>query len=491
MFTQYTFEDWQGAPEDKRETIDKIIKAYKASEPFKAALSAIEYFNARNEGIKNKFLIKLDAYEQKDPETGAVKMVRSEHKVEGNRVVSDFFYRFVIQQNQHLLGNGATLDEGVKEKLGFGFDTTLSCMGEKALVTGCCWGFWNNDHLEMIESCKDGLTGAVALVGETDSVPRVLIQFWQLSSTKPLRVRVIDSEQISLYKADKDGKLQLESQQSHKQIVVRDSMGTIAQTGSNYGVLPVFPLKANDEMATELRPSVKSKIDAFDRITSDFCDNLEMANEVIWVLNNFGGDRKDILSTIAQIHELRTVVNISDGTGSGSTAEQQTFEVPHAARQTALEILRKELYRDAMAMDTDALSGTSLSSEAIETAAKELNLKCDRFEWQVFDFMQKLLALIGVKTEKISFKRQNIINQTQIIENIYAAREDLDRRTRLQMNPSVPDDKIDDIMNAKAAEEASGLSDTNELQREMEKELKRLGGQSRSGNQPPDGPAGA
>lgn len=470
MFTQYTFEDWQDATEDKRELIGKIVNAYKSSDDFKNALSAIEYFNARNEGIKSKFMLKLDAYESRDEETGAVKMHRSEHKVEGNRVVSDYFYRFVIQQNQHLLGNGATLDKDVKEKLGFGFDTTLSHMGEKALVTGCCWGFWNSDHLELIESCKNGLTGAVALVGETDSVPRMLIQFWQLSAEKPLRVRVIDEAQVSLYKADKDGKLKLQSQQSHKQIIVRDSMGTIARTGENYGVLPVFPLKANDEMATELRPSIKSKIDAFDRISSDFCDNLEMANEVIWVLNNFGGDKKDILSTIAQIHELRTVVNISDGTGSGSTAEQQTFEVPYAARQTALEILRKELYRDAMAMDTDALSGTSLSSEAIETAAKELNLKCDRFEWQVFDFIQKLLALIGVKTENISFKRQNIINQTQTIENIYAAREDLDRRTRLEKNPMVADDKINDIMEAKAAEEASGLSSVEELQQEIDRE---------------------
>ena len=476
MFTDYTFTDWSAATEDKRDLITKIINAYKGSADFKDALVAQKYFRAENIGIKNKFLVKLDASEVTNPETGVVTHVTRELKVEGNRVASDFFHRFVVQENQHLLGNGVSLgDTAMKKRLGFGFDTVLQRIGQRALVAGVCWGFWNHDHLEMIEAVKDAESGAAALVDEETGVPRVLVQFWKLGDSRPLHARVFDDQGIVSYKADEDGKLQETARSAYRQTVSVDKMGIVDSQGSGYSSgLPVVPLYADDDHASRLRPSLRSKIDAFDRIVSDFADNLEMANDVIWVLNNFGGDRKEILETLQQIHELRAVANISDGTGSGSTAEPYTYEVPHAARQTALEILRKELYRDAMALDTEALSGVTLSTEAIEVAYKELNLKCDLYEWQVFEFMQQVLALSGARTEDISFKRQNLINISQTIENIYTAAEDLDRRTRLQKNPMVMDEEIAWIMEAKAAEDVSGLSDVETLQREIDAEADRF-----------------
>ena len=102
----------------------------------------------------------------------------------------------------------------------------------------------------------------------------------------------------------------------------------------------MVPLYANPEHRSELTDAIKSKIDCFDRVASDFGDNLQMANDIFWVLNNFGGSTKEVLKTLQQIKELRAVVNISDGMGGGSTAEPHTFEVPYAARQVALDILR-------------------------------------------------------------------------------------------------------------------------------------------------------
>ena len=177
-----------------------------------------------------------------------------------------------------------------------------------------------------------------------------------------------------------------------------------------------------------------------------------------------------LLKTLQQIKELRAVVNISDGMGGGSTAEPHTFEVPYAARQVALDILRVELYNDYMALDNKTLTGSSLANSAIKAAVMDLNLKCDRFEWQVFDFVQKILALSGVQTEEISFKRRTYENETEIIENIYKAAEDLDRETRLKLNPMVPNDSIPQIMANKDAEETSGLADMATLERRLREE---------------------
>ena len=487
MFTAITYEDWLAAPEDKRELIQQIIDKYKASEDFTRALTAQAYFRTDNEAIQKKYIVQLGAYEKQvavtDPSTGEAlkdgsgnpimetRTVKNETKVAGTRLASGFFFRFVTQQNQHLLGNGVTLkDESLKKRLGRAFDTTLSAMGENALVDGVCWGFWNKDHIEAIRAAVDTNSGAVALLSEQDATPCVLVQFWRLSDDRPMHVRVFTPDGVTLYKAEKNGKMQEERpMQSYLRTVSRDAGGVYEQKNSGYGVLPVVPLYANPERRSELTNAIKSKIDCFDRIASDFGDNLEMANDIYWVLNNFGGGTKEILNTLAQIKELRAIANISDGTGGGSTAEPHTFEVPYAARQTALDILKRELHRDFMALDTESLTGGSLTNVAIRVATKDINLKCDRYEWEAFAFVQGVLRLMGVDTEEISFKRQPLENETETIENIYRAAEDLDRETRLKLNPMLSQDMIPEIMSNKAAEEASGLSSLKDLKREIDR----------------------
>lgn len=486
MFTAYTFEDWQAHGVDKRGLIQQIITAYKGSDDFATALDAQRYFNSVNTAINSKFIVQLDAREVdvpvtdqngnpiEDARTGkpatTKRIVKDKIKVEGTRLSSAFFFRFVTQQAQHLLGNGVTLTDVDKTKLGRAFDTLLSQMGEHAIVDGVCWGFWNNDHIEIIRAVVDGMSGGVALVSERDSMPRVFVQFWQIDAKKPMYVRVFETDGVTMYKTGKDSELVvLEPKRAYKLTKIRDAQGEQIIGGGNYTALPVVPLYANPERRSELTQAIKSKIDAFDRIASDFGDNLEMANDVFWVLNNFGGSTTEALNTLKQIRELRTVINVSDGTGSGSTAEPHSFEVPHEARKVALDILRQELYRDAMALDMTTLSGATLSTEAIEMAAKELNLKCDRFEWQVFAFVQKVLWLQGIDTEGIAFKRQSITNATQVIENIYRAAEDLDQETRLKLNPMIADDDIEKIMQATAVEKTTGLPSVEMLQEEIDR----------------------
>ena len=488
MFTDYTFEDWLTAPEDKRELIQKIINAYKGSAEFRTALTAQAYFATENEEIKNKFIVQLGAYEQKvavtDPFTGEVlkdengnpimetRMVKNETKVEGTRISSGFFFRLVTQQSQHLLGNGVTLkDTALKKRLGRAFDTALSSMGEKALVDGVCWGFWNKDHIEAIRAAKDASSGAVALLGEEDAEPHVLIQFWRLNEKKPLYVRTYEPDGVTQYRADSEGKLQeTRPKRAYITKTIKDGFGAMKSGENNYsGVLPVVPLYANPEHRSELTMAIKSKIDCFDRISSDFGDNLQMANDIYWVLNNFGGSSKEILATLAQIKELRAIANISDGTGSGSTVEPHTFEVPYEARRVALDILKVEIYFDFMGLDTKSITGGSLTNVAIRAASKDINLKCDRWEWCAFDFVQNTLRLQGVDTEEISFTRQPLENETETIENIYRAAEDLDRETRLRKNPMISQDEIPQIMKNKAAEEVSGLESLDRLKQEIQK----------------------
>ena len=469
MYTDYTYQDWLAASEtDRIAMLEKIVRDYKASDDFRSGLTANEYFRTDNTEVRNKMLMQPRAVEYKD-KNGRTRKKSQPVKIAGNRVRSGFFPRFVIQQNQFLLSNGVTLDNAdLKKRLGFGFDKQLERAGEKALLHGVCWGFWNYDHLEIIEAVKDGLSGAVALLDEETSEPMVLVQFWQINSSRPLYLRVFSPDGVVKYRM---GKEELEEiPDTRRPYVVRtqsDAYGPVEITGENYGGrLPVVPLWASEERRSELTPAIKSKIDLYDRIFSDFGDNLDRANDVYWVLNNFGGTIDDVAEMLEQINRVKAVANMTDGTGTSSTAELKTVDVPYAARQTALDILQKQLYSDFMALDMDALTGGSLTNVAIETATANLNLKADRYEWQCFRFVQGILALIGVETEEIKFKRQTIANRSEIVQDISVMRQDIDLETALKLNPYIEDQsEIDSIMKNKDAEAHSGAPSMGELEK--------------------------
>ena len=145
-------------------------------------------------------------------------------------------------------------------------------------------------------------------------------------------------------------------------------------------------------------------------------------------------------------------LTVCDGSGNGASAEPHTIEVPYAARREALELLERALYQDYMALDMDALTGGSLTNVAIRAATANLNLKADRYEWQVRQFMESLLALLGIATQDVRFKRQTIANESETVADIAAMRQDIDQRTALRLNPYIQDEEVE-ALTASAADE--------------------------------------
>lgn len=188
-----------------------------------------------------------------------------------------------------------------------------------------------------------------------------------------------------------------------------------------------------------------------------------------WVLNNFGGSTNEALRVIQEIQEIKLAMSVKsdDGTGA-SSAQPHTIEVPYTARQVALDLLEKALYQDAMALSMTELTGGSLTNVAIQTAMTNLNLKCDHYEWQCFAFVQQVLHLMGVDTEEIAFQRQEIVNRSETVQDIYTMRADIDRETALKLNPYISQDDIPAIMDALDAEAVTGMPNMDTLQKALE-----------------------
>lgn len=456
MYTDVTYQDWEQTPEYSRPALMmKIINGYKGSADFKDGLTANQYFRAENPEIARKTILKPRVIETTDASGRKRKRNRME-EIAGNRIRSAFFFRFVTQQNQYLLSEGVSMPKPNKAALGADFDHQLEALGERALVQGVAWGFWNVDHLEVIEAAKDMFSGAVALLDEQTSEPAVLIQFWQIGAEKPLYIRLFEVSGVTLWMV-KDNKPQLVTERRAYVVhTVTDALGTVEVGGSNYNRLPVRPMYANAEHRGELTPAIKTKIDLYDRILSDFGDNLDRANDVYWVLNNFGGTLDEVAEMLEQINRVKAVANISDGSGSSSTAEPHTIEVPYAARREALDLLERALYQDYMALNMDALTGGSLTNVAIRTATANLNLKADRYEWQVRQFVRDILALIGKPTDDIRFRRQTIANESETVADIALMRDYIDDETALKLNPYILEEEVEKILGRVTVQKANG-----------------------------------
>ena len=158
MYTDVTYQDWLATPDYERpDLLIDIIKGYKASADFQQGLVASQYFRSENPEVAKKTVLRAKKLQYKDKD-GRTRVKSGTEDVVGNRVASSFFYRFVTQQNQFLLSNGVTLkDDATKDALGPFFDEEMEHLGEKALLHGVAWGFWNVDHVELIEAVKDAL----------------------------------------------------------------------------------------------------------------------------------------------------------------------------------------------------------------------------------------------------------------------------------------------------------------------------------------------
>lgn len=133
------------------------------------------------------------------------------------------------------------------------------------------------------------------------------------------------------------------------------------------------------------------------------------------------------------------------------------LETPYKAKETALSILERRMYKETMTLNTEELTGGNLTNVAIKVAMTDFDLKVDQFEFQCVDFVQNILSLLGCDEEP-KFKRRTLINDTEMLQNIYIMRQDIDQETALRLNPMIQDDEIEEILEA-FAEEQLGAND--------------------------------
>jgi hypothetical protein len=316
------------------------------------------------------------------------------------------------------LGNGVSFKGGdsTSDKLGKDFDRKIQKLATKAMNGGVSYGFWNLDHLEVF-----GVDEFVPLYDEENGALMAGIRFWQIAHDKPLRATLYETDGVTEYiRRVGEGITIMEKKRPYKLIErYSEATGTEIFDGENYPGFPVIPM-FNVNHQSEIVGG-RETLDAYDLMASALVNNVDDGNLIYWVLKNCGGmDSADDERFIEQL-KMTHVVH-ADGDGEGASVDAHTVEAPFEANETALERLRSQLFDDFMALDVKNIAGGAATATQIKAAYEPLNSKADLFEWQVTEFIESLLNLIGIE-DTPTYTRSLIVNQQEQIQTLLTAGE--------------------------------------------------------------------
>lgn len=413
-----TYQDLLAVPQneqDRANFVNEVIKDHKSSKLYATAQLADEYDRCQNRTTLRyqKLITDLSGKRYKD-ETATV-----------HRTCSNFFDIFVTQLNQYLLANGVTWAKGAEDKLGKDFDTRLQQAGKAALIGGVSFGYFNLDHLEVFSVLQfaplyDEETGALAAG----------VRFWKIDDSKPLRATLYEMDGLTNYlwsnkePSDKwqpigNGTYMMPKQPYKVYIRESEADGLVIVDGENYPAFPIVPLWGNPRHQSEIE-GLQDKIDAYDFITNGWEDDLDNA-QLYWIIKGAAGmDDPDLLQFLDR---LRTVKAAAPADGQEVTPV--TVSIPVEARNTLLDRLEKQLYKDAMILNPDDIASGAATATQIKASYEPQNVKTDQYEYCVIEFIQGILAIAGIDDEP-TFTRSTIVNTQEEVNTVINAASYLD-----------------------------------------------------------------
>ena len=135
----------------------------------------------------------------------------------------------------------------------------------------------------------------------------------------------------------------------------------------------------------------------------------------------------------------------------GGNAQAYTQEIPYAARQAYLQSIRDGIYEDFGALDVHTVAAGA-TNDHIDAAYQPMDEEASDFEYQVSEFVQQLLALMGIDDKPV-FKRTRISNQKEQVDMVMSEAQYLDHETILRKLPNIAPSEVPAIKERLDAED--------------------------------------
>ena len=417
-----------------------LVNDWKSGDLYTNAVEAWQYVDEENAAINARNFFYATKVKNADGTTSDV--VRKSRFRANNKVANGMFGKLITQKTQYLLGDGIAIDDEQKKKLGDEIDQKTQDAGISASIASVAWGY---GYL------KDGAFDVeiflgeelIPLIDENTGETMAAVRFYELAEKRITFYELYELDGVTKYRTGGQTGKGLEVLAPKTTYITRQlrfpNNQTVTVGSANLGELPLIAFKNTKRGKSDFKKGLKTKLDLYDIILSDFGNNLEDAKDVYWVLQNYTG--QDIDQFLEELNAFKSIKVGQDG-----DAKAVTTEIPYAARDTALKILERRIIADYMGLDMDAIKGSSLTNVAILAAYTELGFKVSEFEWGALRFVRGIIRLMQKltgDTEDITvndFNRRTIINDSEIIANLNASPY-LSEKTKIERNPySAPDE---------------------------------------------------
>lgn len=452
MLTYQDFVEAGGA--DRGGFVLEAIERHKSGRAYRTACTADAYDRQENTTI--------NAYVQKVFDITGSKLV--DFTASNNKVASNFFHRLNTQRTMYSLGQGVSFTDAdeagggdrTKERLGRHFDHDLRTLAYNALIHGVCFGFWNLDRMFVFP-----LTEFVPLWDEYDGTLKAGIRFWRIDSSRPMQAVLYEADGYTRYQGRRGaggaavGRLDVvEGKRPYIEKTSYTPADGIEQVvgGENYSALPVVPMWGSRLHQSTL-VGMRQAIDSYDLIRSGFANDLTDCAQIYWLVSNAGGmGDKDLQKFLDRLKINHVALVDSD---DGGNAQAYTQEVPYAARQAYLQSIRDGIYEDFGALDVHTVAAGA-TNDHIDAAYQPMDEEASDFEYQVSEFIQQLLALMGIEDTPV-FKRTRISNQREQVDMVMSEAQYLDRETVLRKLPNISPGEVPAIKERLDAEDESRM----------------------------------
>ena len=240
--------------------------------------------------------------------------------------------------------------------------------------------------------CADSIGVVEVKARETDDGCDYVI-YWYVDrigkdNKKVKRIQVWDKAQTYFYAQVDDGAILLDSEQkiNPRPHIVYQTDGDDSTYYEGYGFIPFFRLDNCRKQHSDLRP-IKDLIDDYDLMSCGLSNNIEDTAEALYVVKGFQGEDLDEL--MLNIRSKKHVGVDEDG-----GVEVHTVDIPYQARQAKLELDEKNIYRFGMGFNSAQIGDGNITNIVIKSRYALLDLKCNKLEIRLKQFMRKLLKVV-------------------------------------------------------------------------------------------------
>lgn len=434
-----------GKDENKRmEFALSVVSEHVQSSMYQEAEIAQEYMKQNNPTIRKyiKYLYSISGKAITDVSS-------SNHKMS-----SGYVKRLILSLVNFLLGNGITMDVAMKKKLGRRFDKRLTEMGKFSLIDGVCFGFWNCDHVDVFR-----VTQFAPIWDERTGQLMAGVRFWRIDQSKPMYFTLYEPDGYTELMVTDDNKVTVVQ---GKQAYVRHVLSSAADgdetvAWSNYAGFPIVPMWGNSEHQSEVSP-LRADIDAYDLIKNGFANSITDIPPIYWTVYGAQGlDERGLAKFLDSIRRLGGGV-VSE---NGANVTANTVDVPHDSRDSILDRIERDIYRNFMMLDTNAIASGADTATEVEAAYEPTNVKTDDFEGCVDDFVDSILALAGMEDVEYTFTRSMVVNTYELAQVLALCAEHLSSEyiTTKLLTALGDGDKVEDVLKQMAAEELERMAD--------------------------------